>query len=126
MSRIAKGPEWLRFGNGYPIGVSSGSVRQIASEVVTPWGEVKSKRGRRKQYSTDRLACLNPGRAYFEITNEAVQALLLHTTRGKDRDIAYQACQAVFAGARARHSLPHEKPERMEMVLWFLVEGVRP
>jgi len=95
---------------------------------VTPWCEVKSKRGRKKVYATHGYACLNPACAYFGHTDERIHALVRHTTRGKDKDIPYlccQACQTVFS---SRKGTPlyylKTKPKRVEMVLWFLVEGV--
>jgi IS1 family transposase len=95
---------------------------------VKPWGEVKSKRGRKKKYATQGYACLNPACAYFGHTDERIHALVRHTTRGKDKDIPYlccQACQTVFS---SRKGTPlyylKTKPERVEMVLWFVAEGV--
>lgn len=39
-------------------GIHLESVR--INQAVTPWGQVKSKRGRKKQYPTQGWACLNP------------------------------------------------------------------
>ncbi len=95
---------------------------------VRPWGEVKSKRGRKKRYATQGNACLNPACPYYGIADETVHALVRHTSRGKDRDIPYlrcQCCQTVFT---SRKGTPlyylKAKPGQVEMVLWFLVEGV--
>ena len=95
---------------------------------VTPWSEFKSKRGRKKQYSTQGYACLNPACPYYGITDEAIHALVRHTSRGKERDIPYlrcQCCQTVFT---SRKGTPlyylKAKPDQVELVLWFLVEGV--
>jgi IS1 family transposase len=95
---------------------------------VKPWGEVKSTRGRKKKYVTQGYACLNPAWAYFGHTDERMHALVRHTTRGKNKDIPYlccQACQTVFS---SRKGTPlyylKTKPERVEMVVWFVAEGV--
>jgi IS1 family transposase/transposase-like protein len=107
-------------------GVHLGSVR--INHAVTPWGEVKSKRGRKKQNPTQGWACLDPACPYFGITEEVIHALVRHTLRGKDRDIPYlrcQCCQTVFS---SRKGTPlyylKTKTDRVEMVLWFLAEGV--
>ena len=80
---------------------------------VTPWGEVKSRRGRKKQYSTQGCACLNPACLYYGITDEAIHALVRHTSRGKDRDIPYlrcQCCQTVFTSRQGTPGLPQSPP----------------
>ena len=95
---------------------------------VKPWGEVKSKRGRKKKYPTQGYACLDADCAYFGHTDENIHALVHHAHRGKDKDIPYlccQACQTVFS---SRKGTPlyylKTKTERVEMVLWFVAEGV--
>jgi len=95
---------------------------------VRPWSEVKSKRGRKKQYPTQGWACLNPACPYVGITEETIHALVRHTLRGKDHDILYlrcQCCQSIFS---SRKGTPlyylKTKTDRVEMVLWFLAEGV--
>ena len=108
-----------------------GGVRLETARInweVKPWCEVKSTRGRKKKYATQGYACLNPACAYFGHTDERMHALVRHTTRGKDRDIPYlccQACQTVFS---SRKGTPlyylKTKPERVEMVVWFVAEGV--
>jgi transposase-like protein len=95
---------------------------------VRPWSEVKSKRGRKKQYSTPGYACLNRACPYCGSTDETIHALVRHTTRGKDRDIPYlgcQGCQTVFT-SRKGTLLYYLKAKsgQVELVLWFLVEGV--
>ena len=54
---------------------------------VTPWDEVKSKRGRKKKYVTQGYACLNLDSEYFGHTDERIHALVHHAHRGKDKDI---------------------------------------
>ncbi len=94
---------------------------------VTPWCEVKSRCGRKKQYPTAGYACLNPACQYYGITDER-HALVRHTLRGKDKDIPYLRCQCCKQVFTTRKGTPlyylKTKPERVEMVLWFLVEGV--
>ena len=95
---------------------------------VKPWCEVKSPRGRKKKYATQGYACLNPACAYFGHTDERIHALVRHTTRGKDKDIPYVCCQAWQTVFSSRKGMPlyylKTKPARVEMVLWFLAEGV--
>ena len=54
--------------------------------------------------------------------------MVRHTARGKDKDIPYlrcQSCQQVFASWQGTPLYYLKtKPERVEMVLWFLAEGV--
>jgi transposase-like protein len=95
------------------------------NHAVTSWSEVKSQRGRKKQYPTQGWACLNPGCPYFGITKEAIQALVRHTLRGQDRDILYlrcQCCRTVFSSRKGYYL--KTKTDRVERVLWFLAEGV--
>jgi IS1 family transposase len=95
---------------------------------VKPWGEVKSTRGRKKKYATQGYACLNPACACFGHTDERIHALVRHTTRGKDKDIPYRCCQACQTVFSSRKGTPlyylKTKPERVEMVVWFVAEGV--
>ena len=95
---------------------------------VTPWREVKSKRGRKKEYATQGYACLNWQCPYYGVSDESRHALVRHTTRGKDQDIPYLRCQCCKQVFSSRKGTPlyylKTKPERVEMVLWFLVEGV--
>ena len=95
---------------------------------VKPWSEVKSRRGRKKRYRTEGYACLNPECAYFGQRDEHVHALVRHTVRGKDKDIVYLKCQACGRVFSSRKGTPlynlKTKVKRVEMVLWFLAEGV--
>jgi transposase-like protein len=71
---------------------------------------------------------LNPACAYFGHTDEGIHALVRHTTRGKDRDIPYLCCQACHSVFSSRQGTPlyylKTKAERVEMVRWFVAEGV--
>jgi IS1 family transposase/transposase-like protein len=98
------------------------------NQQVLPWREQRSRRGAKKRITTQGYACLNPACVYFGITDEQVHAVVGNGKRGKDHDIQYlkcQACQKVFT---CRKGTPlyylKTKTERVEMVLWFLVEGV--
>jgi IS1 family transposase len=107
-------------------GIHLESVR--INHAVRPWSAVKSKRGRKKQYPTQGWACLNPACRYFGITEEAIHALVRHTLRGKDHDIPYLCCQCCHTVFSSRKGTPlyylKTKKDRVEMVLWFLAEGV--
>ena len=95
---------------------------------VKPWGEVKSRRGRKKTYSTQGKGCLNPKCPYYGITDETIHALVRHTMRGKNKDIPYLRCQCCHTVFTSRKGTPlyylKTPADRVEMVLWFLVEGV--
>src|SRR5512145_297818 len=98
------------------------------NRAVRPWREVKSKRGRKKQYATQGYACLNPACPYYGIIDETIHALVRHASRGKDRDIPYLRCQCCLTVFSSRKGTPlyylKAKPGQVELVLWFLVEGV--
>jgi hypothetical protein len=90
---------------------------------VRPWSEVKSRRGRKKTYSTQGRACLNPKCPYYGITDETIHALIQHTMRGKHQDIPYLRCQCCHTVFTSRKGTPlyylKTKADRVEMVLWF-------
>lgn len=78
--------------------------------------------------ATQGWACLNRTCPYYGITDETIHALVRHTSRGVDRDIPYlrcQCCQTVFTSRKGTplYSLK-AKAGQVELVLWFLVEGV--
>jgi transposase-like protein len=62
------------------------------------------------------------------VTNEQRHALVGNGKRGKEHDIRYLKCQACHKAFTCRKGTPlyylKTKPDRVEMVLWFLVEGV--
>ena len=97
------------------------------NQAVTPWGQVKSRRGRKKEYSTHGWACQNPACPSFGITEEAIHALVRPTLRGKDQDILYlryPCCQTVFS---SRKGAPlyylKTKAERVELCYGFWLRG---
>jgi hypothetical protein len=51
-------------------------VEETEERKVTPWSEVKSPRGRKKQKDTEGYACPNKGCAYYGITDARVHALV--------------------------------------------------
>jgi transposase-like protein len=74
------------------------------------------------------LACLNPVCPYFGIRDAAVHALVGNGKRGQDHDIQYLKCQACQKTFTSRKGTPlyylKTKTNQVEMVLWFLAEGV--
>ena len=78
---------------------------------VRPWCEVRSNRGRQKQYATQGLACLNRVCAYYGVSDEKRHALVRHTKRGKDKDIPYVRCQCGQQVFSSRKGTPLYYPE---------------
>lgn len=98
------------------------------SESVRPWGECKSKRGHQKRVDTSGYACPHAECAYFGITDARVHAIVGYgwIDPGKTiQKLRCQACQKTFT-SRIGTPLYYLKtdPEEVEMVLWFLAEGV--
>jgi transposase-like protein len=95
---------------------------------VTPYGEHKSRRGRRKQIQTEGLACPNPGCEYCGVTSAACHALVGYGTRGQHQAIQRLRCQACHTVFSCRRGTPlyylKTDEAQVEMVLWFLAEGV--
>jgi len=94
---------------------------------VTPWKEVRSKRGRKKEIDTEGQCCLNLFCRYFGITDAAVHALVGDGVQGPNR-IQLLRCQACGRGFSSRRNTPlrylKTSVERIEMCLWLLAEGV--
>jgi len=71
---------------------------------------------------------LNQPCPYFGIRDAAIHALVSDGKRGKDHDIQYlkcQCCQKRFSSRKGTGLYYLKtKADRVEMVLWFLVEGV--
>ena len=95
---------------------------------VTPYGEHKSRRGRRKQIQTEGLACPNPGCEYCGVPRAACHALVGYGTRGQHQAIQRLRCQACHTVFSCRRGTPlyylKTDEAQVEMVLWFLAEGV--
>jgi transposase-like protein len=102
------------------------SVQRI-QRAVTPYRAVKSRRGKPKQVRTAGYACPNKACAYFGIQDEAVHALVGYGTDGRQHIQRFrcQACQATFSCRRGTALYRLKTAEsQVEMVLWFLSEGV--
>jgi transposase-like protein/IS1 family transposase len=95
---------------------------------VTPYGEVKSSRGRKKTVSTQSFACPEVTCKYFGITDEAVHALVGYGKLGMKGDIQRFKCQACGGTFSSRKGTPlyyvKSAAGQVEEVLWYLVEGV--
>ena len=102
-------------------------VARINHDVV-PWSQRKGKGGAKKQFDTGGFACLNPVCLYFGITDPLIHALVKNTNRGKDKDIPQLKCQCCKKRFSSRKGTPlyhlKKKSQDVEMVLWFMAEGV--
>jgi len=103
------------------------AIRPIRRE-VKPWLEWKSKRGRKKTIQTQGHACLNEGCEYYGIRDEQVHALVGNGKRGARSDIQTLKCQSCGSSFSTRRNTPlyylKTNPERVEVCLWLLAEGV--
>jgi transposase-like protein len=99
-----------------------------APGTVRPYGERKSRRGRRKQIQTEGLACPNPACPYCGVTKAALHALVGYGKRGKGQAIQRLRCQHCHTVFSCRRGTPlyylKTDDAEVEMVLWFLAEGV--
>jgi IS1 family transposase len=95
---------------------------------VVPWSERKSSRGRKKSIDTSGYACPLPDCDYFGITDAAIHALVGFGWIDLAQTIRKLCCQACRKTFSARKGTPlyylKTKPERVEMVLWFMAEGL--
>src|SRR5262249_35738921 len=73
---------------------------------VTPWCEVKSRRGAPKHIDTHGFACPNRTCAYYRITDAQVHALVGDGTHGKHERIQTLRCQACMTTFSARRDTP--------------------
>ena len=64
------------------------------SHTPIPWSQVKSKRGRKKKISTQHYFCSNETCTYYQITDEAIHALVGDGEHGTYEDIQDFLCQA--------------------------------
>jgi transposase-like protein/IS1 family transposase len=99
-----------------------------ARQAVTPYSRHKQKRGAPKRLSSEGLACPCRECQYFGITSEAIHALVGYGKIGKHTLIQRWRCQACGATFSCRRGtlLYYLKsdPAQVELVLWFLAEGV--
>ena len=95
---------------------------------VVPYAQRKSRRGRRKEISTAGFACLNKQCDYFAIADDQIHALVGNGKRGIHKNIQQFRCQACKTGFTCRRNTPlyylKTAPDRIEMVLWLMAEGV--
>ena len=102
--------------------------RYFVPQDVVAYAERKSSRGRKKSISTQGYGCPNPECDYHGQSDEKVHALVGDGKRGIDKDIQYFKCQWCQCAFSSRKNTPlhylKTKEKEVEMVLWFLVEGV--
>lgn len=95
---------------------------------VVPWSECKSKRGPKKKVDTSGYACPHPDCRYFGITAVAIHALVGYGWIDQAQTIRKFCCQACRKTFSTRKGTPlyylKTDPNRVEMVLWFLAEGL--
>jgi IS1 family transposase/transposase-like protein len=92
---------------------------------IRPYQERKSRRGRKKAVSTGGFACPERTCAYYGVTDASLHALVGYGTHNGIQRLRCQACAKVFT-SRVNTPLYYLKtnPKQIEMVLWFLAEGV--
>ena len=97
----------------------------IRQHDVVPYYLTKSPRGRKKSVSTHGFTCPNPACTYCGISDDNVHALVGYGTHNGIQRFKCQSCAKVFT-SRIGTPLYYLKtdPQRVEMVLWFLAEGV--
>ena len=95
---------------------------------VTPWRELKSRRGRKKQIDTEGYACWNEQCAYYGVTDAQVHALVGYGHHGKgDRiqDLFCQACHTKVSERRGTALYRLKTPAaQVSQVLAMLAEGL--
>ena len=97
----------------------------IKQRDVVPYSQIKSRRGRKKSVATRSFACPNADCDYCGITDDTLHALVGYGVENDIQRLKCQACGKVFT-SRLGTPLYYLKTssERVEMVLWFLAEGV--
>ena len=95
---------------------------------VVPWSERKSKRGRKKSVATRGYACPQSQCEYFGITDPTIHALVGYGWIDQGQRIRKLCCQACRKTFSARRGTPlyylKTEAKQVEMVLWFLAEGL--
>ena len=101
---------------------------RAAAREVTPWREVKSKAGRKKQSCSEGYACPNPVCKYRGITDAQVHALVSNGWNGKAERIRQWKCQACQKRFSERLHTPFYRlkkgSQRVSEVLTAMAEGV--
>jgi IS1 family transposase len=92
---------------------------------IQPYGERKSRRGRKKRVATGGFACPDACCEYQGVTDEAVHALVGYGRHNGIQRLKCQACAKVFT-SRINTPLYYLKtdPKEVGFALWFLAEGV--
>lgn len=75
----------------------------VARQEPTPYGELKSRRGRPKTLDSQGYACLNPSCMYFLETDAARHALISNGKCGAEHDIQQWHCALCGHTFTARH-----------------------
>ncbi len=92
---------------------------------LVPYTQLKSRRGHKKTVPTQGFACPNASCCYFGVIEDALHALVGY---GQDHGIQRLKCQACGKVFTSRVNTPlyylKTAPKAVEMVLWFLAEGV--
>jgi transposase-like protein len=95
---------------------------------VTPWREIKSRRGAPKRIATQGFACPNRTCAYFRITDSQVHALVGDGAHGRCERIQTLRCQACGGTFSTRRATPLYRLKtasvRVAEVLAALAEGL--
>lgn len=95
---------------------------------VTPWSQVKSKRGRKKTIPSEGQFCSNQSCDYYGITDEMIRAIVADGVEGKAEPIQHWRCQAcgeTFSGRRHTAMRYLKTPSRrVQEVVTALGEGV--
>jgi len=95
---------------------------------VVPWSTRKRKSGRKKRIDTGGYGCPHPGCDYFGITDPDIHALVGYGWIDQARTIRRLRCQACRKTFTVRKGTPlyylKTDPRQVEMVLWFLAEGL--
>ena len=103
-------------------------VRTPVNRDVVPWHQHKDPRGRKKQIDTQGFACPNPACGYHGLTNDHIHALVGYGKVDAAKQIQRlrcQACKTTFSSRRGTPLYYLKAPgQTVEMVLWFLAEGV--
>jgi IS1 family transposase len=98
------------------------------STPVTPWCEVKSRRGAPKRIATQGFACPNRTCMYFRITDAKIHALVGDGAQGKVERIQTLRCQACHTTFSTRRDTPLYRlktaSRRVAEVLTALAEGL--
>jgi len=95
---------------------------------ITPWREIKSRRGAPKRIDTTGFACPKPTCSYYRVTDAQIHALVGDGLEGKTERIQTLRCQACGISFSARHDTPlyrlKTSSQRVAEVLTALAEGL--